>query len=173
MQDNCPKKIVELLRIIRDNSTIRRKLVWNPGGIWRMQNSKLRYPLRGCVFWFWWDYGKCGRIQKLCFCCSDCEACETPSQSWKWKYVIQADSPKWNQHRCQCSRGAARPKQRRFLRQAEYCLKETGETLYWIRLFHATGYLTEVAFRSLYSDCTELEKLLVSIIRTLQQRNTP
>jgi len=60
-----------------------------------------------------------------------------------------------------------------FCAKLNIALKETGETLYWIRLLHATGYLTEEAFRSLYSDCTELEKLLVSIIRTLQQRNTP
>ena len=57
-----------------------------------------------------------------------------------------------------------------FTAKLNVALKETGETLYWIRLLYGTGYLTEEAFHSLYADCTELEKLLVSILRTAQKR---
>jgi four helix bundle protein len=78
--------------------------------------------------------------------------------------------------RCGTSIGANVAEAQHAQSRADFCsklniaLKETGETLYWLRLLHATDYLTEEAFRSLYNDCSELEKLLVSIIRTLQQK---
>lgn len=48
-------------------------------------------------------------------------------------------------------------------------LKEASETKYWLRLLGATDYLTAAEFESIFSDCVELEKLLVSIIKSINQ----
>ena len=53
-----------------------------------------------------------------------------------------------------------------FIAKLSIALKETGETKYWLRLLCATDYCTDVEFNSIFSDCTELEKLLVSILKT-------
>ena len=39
-------------------------------------------------------------------------------------------------------------------------LKEARESLYWLDLLHRNGYLTDVQFNSLYTDCEELVKVL-------------
>ena len=44
-------------------------------------------------------------------------------------------------------------------------LKEACETDYWLRLLQETDYLSAVEFQSIYSDCQELERLLVSIVK--------
>ena len=48
-------------------------------------------------------------------------------------------------------------------------LKEAVETEYWLRLLHATDYLSEREFSSIYSDCDELVKILVSSVRTIRK----
>ena len=48
-------------------------------------------------------------------------------------------------------------------------LKETSETKYWIKLLRATEFLSEKESNSLLADCVELEKILVSIIKTSKQ----
>lgn len=48
-------------------------------------------------------------------------------------------------------------------------LKEAVETDYWLRLLQATEYLSEVEFSSIYSDCTELIKMLTAIIKSAKQ----
>lgn len=53
-----------------------------------------------------------------------------------------------------------------FLSKMNIALKETTETKYWLRLLHGTEYLTDAAFQSIFSDCVEIEKILVSIVRT-------
>ena len=53
-----------------------------------------------------------------------------------------------------------------FVSKLNIALKEACETDYWLRLLHETNYLTESAFQSVISDCRELEKLLISIIKT-------
>jgi four helix bundle protein len=45
-------------------------------------------------------------------------------------------------------------------------LKEASETEYWIELLHETEYLTDVQFNSIYADCQEVLKLLMSISRS-------
>ena len=56
-----------------------------------------------------------------------------------------------------------------FLSKLNIALKETSETKYWLRLLQATDYLTEKEAASMLRDCTELEKLLVSIIKKLKE----
>ena len=53
-----------------------------------------------------------------------------------------------------------------FVSKLNISLKEAVETEYWLRLLHATDYLTEDQFGSIISDCDQLEKLLVSIVKT-------
>ena len=53
-----------------------------------------------------------------------------------------------------------------FLSKMSIALKEATETKYWLRLLHSTDYLSEAAFQSVFADCVEIEKILVSIVRT-------
>ena len=59
--------------------------------------------------------------------------------------------------------------------RADFCsklniaLKEATETKYWLRLLEATDYLTRVEFDSIYPDCVELEKILVSSVKAIKQ----
>lgn len=57
-----------------------------------------------------------------------------------------------------------------FISKMSIALKETAETIYWVRLFKATEYLKEKEADSLLKDCTELEKILVSILKTTKQK---
>ena len=41
-------------------------------------------------------------------------------------------------------------------------LKEARESLYWIDLLHRNGYLDDKQYNSLYGDCEELLKILVT-----------
>ena len=53
-----------------------------------------------------------------------------------------------------------------FINKLNISLKEAYETDYWLRLIHETQYLDAEAFQSIFADCCELEKLLISIIKT-------
>ena len=53
-----------------------------------------------------------------------------------------------------------------FISKLNIALKEACETDYWLRLLQETDYLSAVEFQSIYSDCQELERLLVSIVKT-------
>ena len=56
-----------------------------------------------------------------------------------------------------------------FVSKMNIALKETSETKYWIKLLHVTEFLSEKESNSLLADCVELEKLLVSIIKSSKQ----
>ena len=56
-----------------------------------------------------------------------------------------------------------------FLSKLNIALKEATETKYWIRLLRETEYLSEEQFQSVFQDCTELEKLLVSIVKSIKK----
>ena len=53
-----------------------------------------------------------------------------------------------------------------FTSKNSIALKEAVETDYWLRLLHGAGYLSNVEFDSIISDCRELEKILTSIVKT-------
>ena len=57
-----------------------------------------------------------------------------------------------------------------FVSKFGIALKECNETLYWLDLLHDTHYVTDVQHKSLKSDCTELKRLLVSIVKTSRAR---
>ena len=52
-----------------------------------------------------------------------------------------------------------------FIHKLNIALKEAAETNYWLRLLYDTDYMTEKQFQSIYTDCTELERMLTAIIR--------
>ncbi len=53
-----------------------------------------------------------------------------------------------------------------FVSKLSVALKEADETAYWLELLHETGYLDNDMFDSMSADCTELIKVLTSIIKT-------
>ncbi len=60
-----------------------------------------------------------------------------------------------------------------FLHKLGIAQKETGETQYWLELLHATGYLNETEFNSIYQDTTEVMKFLRSSILTKRKNLRP
>ena len=54
-----------------------------------------------------------------------------------------------------------------FLSKLNIALKEADETGYWLDLLHETQYLDDKVYKSLDDDCTEIIKLLTSIIKKL------
>ena len=48
-------------------------------------------------------------------------------------------------------------------------LKEARESLYWIDLLHRNGYLDDKQHASLYGDCEELVKILVTRCKKINQ----
>jgi len=56
-----------------------------------------------------------------------------------------------------------------FLSKLEIALKEASETKYWLRLMKETEYLSSFEFDSIYPDCVEIEKILVSIVKSTKK----
>ncbi len=52
-----------------------------------------------------------------------------------------------------------------FKNKMAIALKEASETEYWLQLLYETDYLTEEQFLSINEDCSELNKILISIVR--------
>lgn len=57
-----------------------------------------------------------------------------------------------------------------FLMKIYIALKESSETLYWLELLNKTDYLNEIQYRSLYSDCDELRKILSATTKTVNDK---
>ena len=53
-----------------------------------------------------------------------------------------------------------------FIHKLSISLKEVNETEYWLMLLHDSGYLDDKSFNSIVSDCQELIKMLISIIKS-------
>ena len=58
-----------------------------------------------------------------------------------------------------------------FIHKLHISLKEANETDYWLTLLHESllhesDYINDIAFQSIQTDCTELIKLLTSIIKS-------
>lgn len=58
-----------------------------------------------------------------------------------------------------------------FIAKVYIAQKECNEALYWLRLLKNTSYLTQKQFDSIYSDCEELKRILISITKTARQNN--
>ena len=56
-----------------------------------------------------------------------------------------------------------------FLSKINIALKEAAEAEYWLRLLHATDYLSNHEFTSVYDDCVQVKKMLVAIVKTSKE----
>lgn len=59
-----------------------------------------------------------------------------------------------------------------FLHKLTISYKEARETIYWLKLLHATHYISEKEFNSLHNDAEEICKILGKIQITLKSRNS-
>lgn len=53
-----------------------------------------------------------------------------------------------------------------FISKMNIALKEAAESEYWIELLHETDYLSKAEFDSIAENCGELNRLLISIVKT-------
>lgn len=58
-----------------------------------------------------------------------------------------------------------------FIAKVYISLKECNESLYWIELLHKTYFITQQQYESIYFDCEELKKILVSITKTSREND--
>lgn len=59
-----------------------------------------------------------------------------------------------------------------FIHKLSIAQKECNETMYWLELLKETKYVNEKEFKSIYTDATEIIKLLTSILKTSKKLNT-
>lgn len=57
-----------------------------------------------------------------------------------------------------------------FVSKISIALKEASETKYWIKLLGATEYLSENQTKSILDDCVEVEKILVTILKSAKNQ---
>ena len=57
-----------------------------------------------------------------------------------------------------------------FYAKMNIALKEASETEYWLELIKETEYIDKIQFESIYGDCQEIIKLLMSITKTQNSR---
>ncbi len=53
-----------------------------------------------------------------------------------------------------------------FINKMNIALKEAAETEYWLDLLKETGYMSEEHFININNDCSELIKILISIVKS-------
>ena len=58
-----------------------------------------------------------------------------------------------------------------FIAKLYISLKESNETLYWLRLLQRTQYINNKQYESIYKDCEELNRMLVSITKKMTTAN--
>ena len=68
----------------------------------------------------------------------------------------------------EAERGQSKPD---FYAKLAISLKEANETRYWIRLLHATQYLSDKEFSSLDTDINEIISILVAICNSKNKDN--
>jgi len=59
-----------------------------------------------------------------------------------------------------------------FISKMNIALKEAAESEYWLELLHETDYISDDEFKSMYNDVGELNRLLISIVKTSRNRNS-
>ena len=57
-----------------------------------------------------------------------------------------------------------------FLHKLNIGLKEANESVYWLELLYATGFITKKMFDSMISDATQLLKMLISSVKTVKSK---
>ncbi|MDR1337444.1 MAG: four helix bundle protein [Rickettsiales bacterium] len=56
-----------------------------------------------------------------------------------------------------------------FLSKLYIALKECSETLHWLELLNESGYITDLQYTSMHSDCEEIRKMLSSATKTVRE----
>ncbi len=56
-----------------------------------------------------------------------------------------------------------------FLQKLSVANKEAFKTNFWLRLLHDSEYLSDSQFESLFADCEELQKMLISSLKTTRK----
>ena len=59
-----------------------------------------------------------------------------------------------------------------FIAKMHIALKETAETVYWIRLLLLSEYLDPEEGKSLLSDCLEIKRILIATIKSAKETTT-
>ncbi len=59
-----------------------------------------------------------------------------------------------------------------FYAKMNIALKECSETEYWLELLNESDYISKEQFESIYSDYEEIIKILVSITKTQNNKNS-
>jgi four helix bundle protein len=59
-----------------------------------------------------------------------------------------------------------------FVHKMSIALKEANETEYWLMLLKDSEYISEQMFASIETNCSELIKLLASIVKTSKATDT-
>jgi four helix bundle protein len=57
---------------------------------------------------------------------------------------------------------------RDFVHKLYIGLKEANESIYWLELLYATGYIDKKMYESMEGDATKLLKMLISSVRTIK-----
>jgi len=57
-----------------------------------------------------------------------------------------------------------------YISKKTIALKECSETVYWLELLHDTNFVSKELFTELQTECMEIQKLLVSSIKTTRRR---
>lgn len=57
-----------------------------------------------------------------------------------------------------------------FYHKMNIALKEASETEYWLELLSESDYITSEQFESIYSDCRDIIKILMSITKTQKNK---
>jgi four helix bundle protein len=58
-----------------------------------------------------------------------------------------------------------------FNNKMNIALKEANETAYWLMLLKDSDYIDEKSFESIRHDCAEVNKLLISIVKTTKENH--
>ena len=58
-----------------------------------------------------------------------------------------------------------------FINKFQIALKECYETDYWLEIFKETEIITEAEYKTLYSQCSKIRKLLISSITTAKKNS--
>ncbi len=56
-----------------------------------------------------------------------------------------------------------------FISKNSIALKEASETEYWLELLYETEYITKAEYDSIANDCSELTRMLISIVKTSKE----
>jgi four helix bundle protein len=59
-----------------------------------------------------------------------------------------------------------------FYAKLHISLKEASQTEYWLELLHESGYVDDGLFDSIYADCKELLRILISITKNQKRKST-